>query len=174
MDERRCKGTVRPSPEPTPPQENAARLSRLYVPVAQIHCFPSAEDVNPSAVGHSRQLLRSSVLTCRGACAAVTTFGARPHSSPPPVWPPLTRTTRSRALPHLADVAQVARPRDHERPLLADRALVARNVLGWPKRCKLAHGFMWEYRYERLKLAQLLGQLGVFLTFVQPSRLAFG
>jgi hypothetical protein len=28
----------------------------------------------------------------------------------------------------------------------------------------LAHEFRWEYCYERLKLAQLLGQLGVFLT----------
>jgi hypothetical protein len=40
----------------------------------------------------------------------------------------------------------------------------ARKVLGWPKRCKLAHAFLWEYSYKRLKLAQLLGQLGVFLT----------
>jgi hypothetical protein len=37
-------------------------------------------------------------------------------------------------------------------------------VLGWPKICKLARAFLWEYRYKRLRLAQLLGQLGVFLT----------
>ena len=37
-------------------------------------------------------------------------------------------------------------------------------VLGWPKRCTLAHAFLWEYSDKRLKLAQLLGQLGVFLT----------
>ena len=37
-------------------------------------------------------------------------------------------------------------------------------VLGWPERCKLAHAFLWEYSYKRLKLAQLLVQLGVFLT----------
>jgi hypothetical protein len=37
-------------------------------------------------------------------------------------------------------------------------------VLGWPKRCKLAHAFLWEYSYKRLKLAQRLGQLGAFLT----------
>jgi hypothetical protein len=37
-------------------------------------------------------------------------------------------------------------------------------VLGWSKRCKLARAFLWERRYKRLKLAQLLGQLGVFLT----------
>ena len=41
-------------------------------------------------------------------------------------------------------------------------------VLGWPKRCKLALAFMWEHSYKGLKLAQLLGQLGVFLTSVLP------
>ena len=40
----------------------------------------------------------------------------------------------------------------------------ARKLLSWPKRCKLAHAFLWEYSYKRLQLAQLLGQLGVFLT----------
>ncbi len=45
----------------------------------------------------------------------------------------------------------------------------ARKVLGWPKRCKLAHAFLWAYSYKRLKLAQLLGQLGVFLT-CDPAR----
>ena len=40
-----------------------------------------------------------------------------------------------------------------------------RSMLGWPNRCKrLAHPFLWEYSYARLKLAQLLGQLGVFHT----------
>ena len=43
---------------------------------------------------------------------------------------------------------------------------VARKVLGWPKRHKLAHAFLWEYSYKGLKLAQLLGQVGVFLTRV--------
>ena len=37
-------------------------------------------------------------------------------------------------------------------------------MLGWPKRSKLAHAFLWEHSYKRLELAQLLGQLGVFLT----------
>ena len=40
----------------------------------------------------------------------------------------------------------------------------ARKLLGWPERRKLAHAFLWECSYKRLKLAQLLGQLGVFLT----------
>jgi hypothetical protein len=39
-------------------------------------------------------------------------------------------------------------------------------VLVWPKRCKLAHAFLWEYSDKGLKLAQLLGQLGVFLTWM--------
>jgi hypothetical protein len=29
----------------------------------------------------------------------------------------------------------------------------------------LAHAVLWEYSYERLELAQLLGQLAVFLTW---------
>ena len=37
-------------------------------------------------------------------------------------------------------------------------------MLGWPKICKLAHAPLWECSYKRLELAQLLGQLGVFLT----------
>ena len=41
--------------------------------------------------------------------------------------------------------------------------LAARKLLGWPKRCKLAHAFLHEYSDKRLKLARLLGQLGVFL-----------
>ena len=42
--------------------------------------------------------------------------------------------------------------------------LAARKASGWPKRCRLAHAFLWEYSYKRLQLAQLLGQLGDFLT----------
>jgi hypothetical protein len=38
-------------------------------------------------------------------------------------------------------------------------------LVGWPKRSKLAHAFVWEYSYKGLKLAQLLSQLGVVLTF---------
>ena len=37
-------------------------------------------------------------------------------------------------------------------------------VLGWPRRCKLAHALLWEHSYKRLQLAQLLGRHGVFLT----------
>ena len=47
--------------------------------------------------------------------------------------------------------------------------LAAREVLGWSKRHKLAHAFRWEYSYIRLKLAQLLGQLGIFLTCQDPG-----
>jgi hypothetical protein len=37
-------------------------------------------------------------------------------------------------------------------------------VSGWPKRCELAQPFLRERSYKKLKLAQLLGRLGVFLT----------
>jgi hypothetical protein len=40
--------------------------------------------------------------------------------------------------------------------------------LGWPKRCNLAHALLSKCSYERLKLAQLLIQLGAFLTW--PGR----
>jgi hypothetical protein len=42
--------------------------------------------------------------------------------------------------------------------------------LGWPRRCKLAHAFLWEYSDERLNLAQFLGRLGVFLTLVRNAQ----
>ena len=47
-------------------------------------------------------------------------------------------------------------------------AHLARKVLGWPSIYTLAHAFLWEYNYKRLKLIQLIGRLGVFLAFV-PS-----
>jgi hypothetical protein len=34
-----------------------------------------------------------------------------------------------------------------------------KEVLGWPKICKLAHAFLWEHSHKLLKLGQLLGQL---------------
>jgi hypothetical protein len=34
----------------------------------------------------------------------------------------------------------------------------------------LAHAFLWEYSYKRLKLAQLLGQLYFFLTCAVTHR----
>jgi hypothetical protein len=40
-------------------------------------------------------------------------------------------------------------------------------VLGWPKRCKLARAFLWEYSDKRLKLAQLQGQFGVLFTLTK-------
>ena len=43
-----------------------------------------------------------------------------------------------------------------------------------PNDAKLAHAFLWEYSYKRLKLAQLLGQLGVLLTLVfSPLEMRF-
>jgi hypothetical protein len=45
------------------------------------------------------------------------------------------------------------------------------NVLGWPRRRRLAHAILQEYSSKRLELAQLLCQLGVFLTCQVPRRL---
>ena len=42
-------------------------------------------------------------------------------------------------------------------------------VSDWHKICKLAHTFLWENSYKRLKLAQLLGQLGLFLALMGAS-----
>jgi hypothetical protein len=42
--------------------------------------------------------------------------------------------------------------------------LSEKKASSWPERCQLAYAFLWEYSYDRLVLAQLLGQLGVFLT----------
>jgi hypothetical protein len=49
-------------------------------------------------------------------------------------------------------------------PARAAGGAQASKALGWPKRCQLAHAFLWEYSHQGLKLAQLLGQLGVFRT----------
>ena len=67
--------------------------------------------------------------------------------------------------------AAVVVAKDKER--LGPRVLRREGVLGWPKRCKLAHAFRWEYSYERLKLAQLLDKLGVFLTFAFSAPVMF-
>jgi hypothetical protein len=37
----------------------------------------------------------------------------------------------------------------------------------------LAYAFLWEHSYKRLQLAQLLGQLGVFLTLARFLRFQF-
>jgi hypothetical protein len=48
---------------------------------------------------------------------------------------------------------------------------IARKVLGWPKICKLAMHSCGNtaIKLKRLKMAQLLGQYGVFLTYVAPN-----
>ena len=45
-------------------------------------------------------------------------------------------------------------------------------MLGWPKICKFAHAFLWEHSGKRLKLAQLLGQLGDCLTLARYAAAA--
>ena len=39
---------------------------------------------------------------------------------------------------------------------------------GWPKRRKLARASLWEYSCKRLKLAPVLGHLGVSFSLVRP------
>jgi hypothetical protein len=53
-------------------------------------------------------------------------------------------------------------------PLLAE--LRRGRVLWRPDGCQLAHARLWEHSYERLQLARLLGQLGVFLTCRSGSK----
>jgi hypothetical protein len=43
-------------------------------------------------------------------------------------------------------------------------SLEREKVLGWPRRCGLAHAFLWEHSCKKLELAQLLGRHGVLLT----------
>jgi hypothetical protein len=52
----------------------------------------------------------------------------------------------------------------------ADLVWPAREVSCWPEICKLAHAFLWEHSYKGLKLAQILGQLGGFLTCERRCR----
>jgi hypothetical protein len=47
------------------------------------------------------------------------------------------------------------------------RSLSARKLLGWPRRCKLAHALPREYSYKGLKLAQLLGQFSLLIQLIQ-------
>jgi hypothetical protein len=46
----------------------------------------------------------------------------------------------------------------------------ARKVLCWPTICRLAHAFLWKYSHKRLKVAQLLGQLGGSAPFSHATR----
>jgi hypothetical protein len=56
-----------------------------------------------------------------------------------------------------------------ELPELVEHELGASKVSGRPKRCELDHAFLWECSCKRLKLDQLLGQLGVCLTLASWS-----
>ena len=53
---------------------------------------------------------------------------------------------------------------------------LAKKVLGRPKRCQLAHAFLWEHCYKRLELAQLLGQLlaSISLYFQDQCEICLG
>jgi hypothetical protein len=59
----------------------------------------------------------------------------------------------------------------------AQPTLEREKVSGWPRRCGLAHAFLWEHSNKGLELGQLLGQLGVSLTLLLScgnSRLSMG
>jgi hypothetical protein len=91
----------------------------------------------------------------------------RENDRRPSSKPAGARGVRGREVHHAEEGAE-ERDRRHDRVLADVRhevPLAAKKLLGWPKRYKLAHAFLWEYSCKRLKLAQLLGQLGVFLTF---------
>jgi hypothetical protein len=62
------------------------------------------------------------------------------------------------------DAASAPLQHGHARWQNAVCLAAARKVSGWPKRYKLAHAFLWQYSHKKLKSAQLLGQVGVFLT----------
>jgi hypothetical protein len=73
---------------------------------------------------------------------------------------------------HVARVA-IALPPEEPGHLVAAGA---RKVSGWPRHRALAHAYLCEYGYTRLTLAQLLGQLGIFLTWwtASPGRRSRG
>ena len=87
---------------------------------------------------------------------------AEPRSPPPRArWRPAPPPRTSR--PAGPTAARRLRTAGRSRPPPAAADAAARKVLGWPKLCKLVHALLWECSYKRLKLAQLLGKLGVFL-----------
>ena len=57
--------------------------------------------------------------------------------------------------------AEAANPRPERSTVRGTRE--RGKAFGWPRRCKSARAFLWECGCKRLKLAQLLGRLGVFL-----------
>jgi hypothetical protein len=73
--------------------------------------------------------------------------------------------------PYLSDTVHVRRlsPSLATRPPPSQTIHRASEALGRLKRCKLAHAFLQEYSYKKLKLAQLLGRHGVFLTCVAAA-----
>jgi hypothetical protein len=89
--------------------------------------------------------------TPRGLCPLATPRGLCRGARPGPP-PPAYREAICRA--YLARRA----------PRRGCNARGGREVLGWPRRCELAHAFLWEYSRRRLRLAQFLGQPGVSLT----------
>ena len=84
--------------------------------------------------------------------------------------PPHAHTHEHEGAHNLTSAGRGARRRAAARAGGGARSTAARKVLGWPKICELAHAFLWECSCKRLKLAQLLGQLGVVFTCCRCRR----
>jgi hypothetical protein len=68
-------------------------------------------------------------------------------------------------LQRAADSHHAVRARaDHARGASSRCCSKKEKVFGCPRRCKVAHPFMWGCSYKGVKVAQLLDQLRIFLT----------
>jgi hypothetical protein len=82
-----------------------------------------------------------------------------------PLGEPLRRLARERICVRMAQTMQVG-PNDAGWPT---RCKLAQTMQVGPHDTRLARTFRWEHSDKRLKLAQLLGQLGVFLALAESS-----
>jgi hypothetical protein len=153
-------------PPPVPAQlEGFGRAADLEDPVASPLEKKEAPNMLANLVRSVRAVVQSDNATepyadRRVALAPVRALGRR-HS--------LRRGRRGRPHPRAPVLAPRAR-RDRQLGVTSAGGDLcakpeARTVLAWPKNCKLAHlAFLWGYSCKKLKLPQLLGQLGVSLT----------
>jgi hypothetical protein len=119
-----------------------------------------------------RERARSAALLALLVVLVLVLVAQPPSSSPPPrlllvlvlVLVVLVSSSSSRPCPRSRRSVLLV-----VRELAAHAEPAARKLLDWPTRCKLAHAFLWKNSYKRLELAQLLGQLGVFLTAATSS-----
>jgi hypothetical protein len=79
---------------------------------------------------------------------------------------PNHRSARARDLSSPTLAARKAKLMQLRWPLERERMM----VLGRSERCKLTYALLWECSYKRQQLAELLGQLRVFLTLARGDR----